>query len=408
MAQKTATAGQATPAVRDAAAQNSFILRLRDWAATPAGRVWVDAGYIWVATRAIFLLLTYLVPGLLLRNANTSDVASMLNRWVTQDGVHLAYLAQYGYNSSLWRANFWPMMPLLEHILGPVFGGNYGFAGTFVSNVSFLGALAALRWLTERELDLASARRATLYLAIFPTAFYFFAPYTESLFLCFSISAFAAMRDRRWLLAGVLGCLAMLTRSVGVVLVVPFAVEFVQAWRARAARWWQAAPIALIPLAAAIYSGYLWAQHDPPLAYAHATGTGQWARSLQWPWTPLVWGIEGLRHPGNSHAITLTHLVLNLGATVVFVALAVIVLRTLPLSYGLYALAIISSFLFFPVNNPIFATQGNGRYVLMLFPAFMVLGSLVRRPRIHEALLLLMLPMLAIAAAHFLLGLANG
>lgn len=408
MAQKAATVGQASPAVRDAAAQNSLVMRLRDWAATPAGQVWVDAGYIWAATRAIFLLLTYLVPGLLVRSANTFDVAGMLNRWVTQDGAHLAYLAQNGYNNSLWRANFWPMMPLLEHILGPVFGGNYGFAGMFVSNISFLGALAALRRLTERELDLASARRATLYLAIFPTAFYFFAPYTESLFLCFSISAFAAMRDRRWLLAGVLGCLAMLTRSVGVVLVVPFAVEFFQAWRARAARWWQAAPIALIPLAAAIYSGYLWAQHDPPLAYVHATGTGQWARSLQWPWTPLVWGIEGLRHPGSSHAITLTHLVLNLGATVVFVALAVIVLRTLPLSYGLYALAIIGSFLLFPVNNPVFAAQGNGRYVLMLFPAFIVLGSLVRRPRIHEALLLLMLPVLAIAAAHFLLGLASG
>jgi hypothetical protein len=408
MAHETTTAGEASPAVVVATDQGSLVTRLRHWVATPTGRVWMDAGYIWATTRAIFLLLTYMVPGLLVPDAQASGVASALNRWVTQDGSHLVYLAQHGYTATIWRANFWPMMPLLEHLLGPIFRGNYGFAGLFVSNVSFLGTLVALRQLAERELGVASARRATLYLAIFPTAFYLFAPYTESLFLWLSISAFAAMRDRRWLLAGVLGCLAMFTRSVGALLVIPFAVEFFQAWRSRTARWWQVAPIALIPSAAALYSGYLRLQHADPLAYVHATGTGQWARSLQWPWMPLVWGIEELRHPGGSHSIALTHLVLNLGATLVFVTLAVAALRSLPLSYGLYTFAIIGSFLFFPVNDPLFAAQGNGRYVLMLFPAFMVLGSLARRPRVHEALLLLMLPMLAIATAHYLLGLANG
>ena len=44
----------------------------------------------------------------------------------------------------------------------------------------------------------------------------------------------------------------------------------------------------------------------------------------------------------------------------------------------------------------------------MAFPAFMVLGIWGRSRRVHEALLLLMLPLLALATAHFLLGLATG
>jgi hypothetical protein len=55
-----------------------------------------------------------------------------------------------------------------------------------------------------------------------------------------------------------------------------------------------------------------------------------------------------------------------------------------------------------------FAVQGNGRFVLVLFPEFMVLALWGRRPWLHQVLLLLMLPVLAIASAHFLLHLANG
>jgi hypothetical protein len=382
--------------------------RLQAWAATPAGRVWADAAFIWAVTRLIFLALTFLVPGLLRRGGGaTGGLAGLLGQWVTQDGIHYAYLAQHGYDT-LWRANFWPMIPLLEHIFGPVFGGNYGLAGMVIANVSFLGALVALRRLAERELGAQAARRAALYLAIFPTAFYLFAPYSESLFLWLSISAFSAIRQRRWLLAGVLGCLSMLTRSVGLILVVPFAVEFLQAWRRGAARWWQGAFVALIPCAAGLYSAYLWLQHADPLAYEHATHTGAWARSLQWPWTALVRSVSALGPLSHTQSISGTHLLLNFVATVAILVLAIATLRLLPLSYGLYVLGIIASFLLYPVDNPALAVQGNGRYALMLFPAFMVLGVWGRRPRLHEALVLVMTSSLAILTAHFLLGLSSG
>src|SRR5260370_18121499 len=65
-------------------------------------------------------------------------------------------------------------------------------------------------------------RRLLLYLCIFPTAFFFFAAYNESLFLLFTASSFLAMRRQQWWLAGILGLFAALTRSAGIFLVIPY------------------------------------------------------------------------------------------------------------------------------------------------------------------------------------------
>ena len=73
-----------------------------------------------------------------------------------------------------------------------------------------------------------TARTTILLIAIFPTAFFFLAPYSESPFLLLSVSAFWFARRDRWALAGLMGALAALTRSIGVLLVLGLAVEAIQ------------------------------------------------------------------------------------------------------------------------------------------------------------------------------------
>ena len=243
-------------------------------------------------------------------------------------------------------------------------------------------------------------------MAIFPTAFYFFAPYSESLFLLLSIGAFGAMRARRWWLAGVLGCLAMLARSAGAMLVVPFAVELVAAWRTHAARWWQALWALLIPAAAGIFSGYLALERDDPLGWLHAAGL--LGHTLHWPWDPFVFGLGELAHLSGVHAIMAAHLVLNLLSAAIFAGLAVAALRMLPLSYGLYSAAIVVYFLSLSEGAALFLAAGDGRYVLMIFPAFMVLGVWGRHWRLHELLMVAMPVLMTVLTAHFLLLLAGG
>lgn len=370
-------------------------------------RIWRDAAWLWLLSRAIFLALTFLVPGLLLRGAQGSLLVA-LHRWVTQDGYHLAFIAANGY-TPVWRTAYWPLFPALERAGGPLFGGDYGLAGLVIANLAYFAALVALRALGERELGPEAARRAAIYLTLFPTAFYLFAPYTESLFLALTVAAFAALRSRRWALAGALGLLATLTRSAGLLLVIPFAIEFLMAWRARRAAWWQGLWVALIPLAVGLYGGYLQVTHHNALAFSHSESW--WGRSLQWPWTVVVLGIQGLGTAHGGLTIAVTHLALNLGALLVLIALSVVALRLLPLSYGLYALGLTLWVSIFPVGNSLYAAQSISRYALMIFPIFLVLGAVSLRPRfawLHEALLIGMTPLLAIACASYLLGLASG
>lgn len=58
-------------------------------------------------------------------------------------------------------------------------------------------------------------RAAWSSLAVYPTASFLLAPFTEALFLALTLGVFAAANGRRWLLAGVLGSLASLTRGPG-------------------------------------------------------------------------------------------------------------------------------------------------------------------------------------------------
>src|SRR5262249_39900685 len=112
------------------------------------------------------------------------------------------------------------------------------------------------------------------------------------------------------------------------------------------------------------------------------------------------------QHLNGRDSIEAAHLALNFAALVTFVVLAIISFRTLPLSYALYTAALLLYLSIFPASDPVAAVQGEGRLVLMAFPVFMALGTWGRRTWLHDALLIGMLPLLAIACSHFLLHLA--
>ncbi len=120
---------------------------------------------------------------------------------------------------------FFPLFPLLMRYVGEL-AGNHLIAGLLVSNASFFFGLLYLYKLLEHEYDRAVARRAIFYVSIFPTSVYFTAVYTESLFFMLTVASFYYMRSRQWWLAGLLGFFAALTRVEGVLLIVPFFIEW--------------------------------------------------------------------------------------------------------------------------------------------------------------------------------------
>lgn len=142
-----------------------------------------------------------------------------------QDALWFLRIAAHGYRSGDGSAAFFPLYPLLTRMVSFLLGERPLAAGIVVSNLSFLGALVVLHALTAMELGVTAARRTVLYVALFPTSFFFLAPYTESTFLLCAVVAFWAARRGRWGLAAAAGALAALTRGVGVVLAPALAVE---------------------------------------------------------------------------------------------------------------------------------------------------------------------------------------
>ena len=114
---------------------------------------------------------------------------------------------------------FYPLYPLTIAGLGRILGNHYVLAGLLISLAASLGAFFMLHRLAEERLGMDGARRAVLYLAVFPMSLFLVAVYSESLFLLLALgrfprspSAAAGCRPGRWPASPIL------TRIAGVAL----------------------------------------------------------------------------------------------------------------------------------------------------------------------------------------------
>ena len=363
----------------------------------PNRGIWLDALFVWGSTRILLLTLTFLVPALGGQTSILKNPVNVLQVWYTQDAAHFIYIAQHGY-TDWWRAAFFPLFPLLEHVLAPIFGGNYGLAGQVVSNLAFLGALVILRGLVERDFGADVAHRTILYLAIFPAAFYSFAPYSESLSLCLTLGVFAALRQRRWWLAGALGGIGALASAPAVLLLVPFAVEFLVARRYRMVRWWESSAALLIPAGTGAFMVYCQLRFHDLLAFLHAQS--HWTRGSQSPGAALVSSVRVLAATRQPEAV-FTQAGPTLAAVLIFVVLGGLLLWRLPRSYGIYSATLLLAYLLLVPSSAATALQGQGYYVAGVFPVFILLAQWGVREKLHEALVLAQVGLFTVLVSHF-------
>ena len=87
--------------------------------------------------------------------------------------------------------------------------------GIVISLAAALGSFLLLQRVAEERLGVDGARRAVLYLAVFPMTLFLQAVYSESLYLLLAIAAFVLAERGRFGWAGVVTGLAILTRVTG-------------------------------------------------------------------------------------------------------------------------------------------------------------------------------------------------
>jgi Gpi18-like mannosyltransferase len=212
--------------------------------------------------------------------------------WFHWDVLAYTGLAEHGY-SSLRDTVFFPLWPLLIHIGGALFASTTAYYVTVLvlANLCFYLALVVFYRLLSEDFDPTIARNALFYICFSPYSLFFFAGYAESLFLLLCLSAFFCLQRSYYWLAGLCGFLAALTRSQGVLLVVPFAVIVIQRfWTGQDVQstWLQklraCLPIVLIPLGVVTFMLYLWYTKGDPLAFSSQEALS-WNRHLTFPLT---------------------------------------------------------------------------------------------------------------------------
>lgn len=314
----------------------------------------------------------------------------LLSAWQRFDTNWYLKIAQRGYAADDGSTVYFPLYPMLIRLVS-FFVGDGMLAALIVSNLAAVGALALLYRLSQELFSRADARRTIVYWLFFPTAFFLLAAYTESLFLFLTLGAFLAARHNRWFIAAVFGTLAALTRLQGVLLIVPLAYMLWHEWRRMHSELkfyiLRACALLLIPVATITF-----------LAFANLSLIASYQSELHarfvMPWENVIASIA-LLISGQGSPID----ALNLIATIGFGVMLFVLWNKLPFEYSLYSLAMFFAPLFrMTTTQPLVSMD---RYVLALFPIFMLWGVWGKNPWVNRAVVYLSFPLQLYLCAQF-------
>ena len=292
----------------------------------------------------------------------------ILAPWQRWDTLHYQAIAERGYAAFDTALFVPPLFPGLMRLGSVPLGGSTLLAGLVFSSAAALLLLFALYRLSRFELgDAPAAWRAVLYLALFPSAFFLFAAYTESIFLLAAVMMLWHLRRTEWVRAGAWAALASLSRLPGALVLIPLAWEALRSM-AGTRKVHPLLGVAVGAAGALAFPLYIWAR----LGLA--------------PWTPLLVQAErfggGFTFPG----VNLVQAVRNAfggpffitdGLDIIFLIGAIVMVvpvwRKLPRVYGVYYATYLA--LFVTRTGGTEPLVGMVRYVLALFPACIILGA---------------------------------
>lgn len=308
--------------------------------------------------------------------------------WQRWDVIYYIWIATQGYALHDGTAQFHPLFPWLAKPLVWL-GVSPLLALLLISTAATVVLLIVFLRLAQLDLPLPQARDATLVLSCSPFAFALFLPYPESLFLVWAVLCLYWSRRQQWVLAGLAGALATLTRQQGLFLLLPVACEV---WEAagrdvrralRDGRAWLGMALPVIGYGAwVIYRAFVLQDVRPDWSSLHAwvytvlispSATSVVAvQTFMWPWQAfaIAW----------RQMLTVADLdvVVNVVGGVVFIALAALAWRHLRLSYRVYIVSIIAlSFAY--QTGTIHPYMGLLRHLLLAFPIFVGLGPIVQK-----------------------------
>ena len=337
-------------------------------------------------------------------------ISTFVNSWFRWDTGWYLKIAAYGYSPDDGSIIFPPLYPFLIRIFAPLVGGHYLLSALCISSLFALLTILLLLRLVRLDSNEHTARRAALYLIAFPSGFFLLAGYSESLFLALTLLAWLMARQGRWFLSGLAATLSTLARLQGWLIVLPLAwmvlspktlhenltpsQQVFQTFRLfRYKSYWQTVLMR-------VKQGAWVTLFLPPLAFLSfqtwldLTGLGSissaylhvWKMSIVPPWEGLSSIVQRLF---SSQLMFIDWVDLILFVT--FVVLSFASLRHLEPAYSLYIWSTLGLILMRGYSAHLMA--GFMRYMLTLFPVFILLAKFGGKRTFHFTLLILFVPL---------------
>lgn len=292
--------------------------------------------------------------------------------WQRFDANWYVAIAENGYGTIPGDDHFPPLFPLLIRLLQPLFGSAY-LAGLLLSHAATIVMLKLLHDVYMQWDEPSTARKAILLFVIYPTFFFFFSAYSESLFVVLALLSFQAMQHRHWAWAGFWTFCAILTRLQGAALLAPMLYLM-----------WKDQPILQkfehwISLAVAGLGGifYLFLRSRQVTGGAVPFAESAWHAHLVMPWETYGYAVNTMLS-GNASFID----VLNWAVMTLFIVLLIWGWKKIPFEYNIYTACSILIILIRVVETQPLISMS--RYSLTLFPTFYALSLLSENPWIRR------------------------
>jgi hypothetical protein len=363
--------------------------------ALPVWTIVRQAGLLWLATRAAFAIFTYVAVPFNGQNVhgppNTRSYPPhvLIDQWNRWDTQWYTGIAINGYHD-IYTTAFFPFYPFLIHLGIIVTGAAHAATVALViSNLATLAAFIAIGLLAALEYGPAFSPFGIRALAAFPLAFFLAGGYSDSVFLAFAAFGLLCARRGLWYWAAGCAALATLTRLFGLVLILPLLWEWIGQYRLAHPGPWRVpslrgvaefASLALaVPLALLFWAIYLDVKVGDPFSY-FTVQRKYWNHYAVGPWQWFQSAHDTLaRLPGWSYPQV--RVLFDLAPVIAVLLLTIIAFRSLPLSFGLYMLGTLFICLTSSVPLNFDPFTGQGRYMLMSVPIFLLLGRwMARRP----------------------------
>lgn len=302
--------------------------------------------------------------------------------WANFDGVRYLEIAKNGYAG--FNFAYFPLLPWTVGFLQKIFSTHFLETALVACNLAFLISLFVVYKIALLDYNKKIALKTLFFLLIFPVSFYYGAVYTESFYFLLATLSFYCARKSNWVLAGIFGYIAGLSRFVGVALFPALIIEWLSQNQLTLKSFFKTKGyfIFLTLMGVVTYGLFLQLKHGDFFLFQKALS--DWKQDKFVFPVLVVWNyIKNVLVFPEKFRFTYWVMNLELFSTFCYFALAIYALRKVRLSYGVFMLVS----LMIPICTG--ALESMPRYILHLFPAFLALAILLGKNKFIFRLTLL-------------------